>query len=701
LNARKKICPVVRKPQMSLYDTLRVSCEQIFSRKSLGVIWGKRNEIDASQLPIVKALYDNRKRGSIEGSVCIEYRLKASVPGKMGYGRLYGTRGSLETLEREIRGTLCEEFYHDIDMKNAHPVIMYQFAKRYHNMDMPAVINYCNTRDEHLASISTNRDEAKTAFLKLLYGGKCEYPMFADFSREATELAHHLGNLVEHSKLVIHLRKQDKNLYASLLALIIQKEERHIMLAMKASLEAMGWSVDVLAYDGVMIRKKPNMKLTDEMLRQVETDILKQTGYKVELVDKQFEKYDIPADAGEVAPKVSNELYQETKLKFEENHFYFSTTNTIAEINKEGTLTFYSLEHAATKLNGFDFKHSKALQDRTAFLPLWLKDSERRTYSKIDQKPSDDIEVYSPPVTFKYTESKPKEDKTEIIACFNDLVGLAAGRDEGIAYFITHWFAHLVQKPFENPLSALILTGQEGCGKDTIGDFFCEWVLGDVYSHNYTSTKQFWEKHDTGRFGKFFVKLEEANGYLNRQNVGDMKSIITSRTLTVNPKGDKPITSANYNRFFMTTNEGCPVKVEEGSRRFMISACSAEKKGNIAYWKKVRATLFNAEGAATVGKYLMDLDLSNFETTIFPENPYLQQIKENEKSAEQRFLEQWNGEMVSIIELHNLYVSFCEENELKYVSVNGLGYKLLVPVRDKKLFKHVIENKAHYSKMPM
>jgi hypothetical protein len=682
-------------------ESISIVCEQVFSRKSLGYVWSKRNEIDAGQMSIIKALYDNRKKGSIEGSVRVEYKLARGLVGKLGYGRLYGTRGSLETLEREIRGTLCEEFYHDIDVKNAHPVILYQFAKMKYNREMPSVKKYCDNRDACLNAISANRDEAKTAFLKVMYGGKCEYPHLAEYEKEVSSFARMLASQDEHAELVKHLRKQDKNLYASLLALILQTEERKIMLAMKDSLEKQGWTVDVLAYDGVMIRKKPELKLTEDMIRQVEFLIQYTTSYNVELLDKQFEKYDVPVDAGEVAPKVSNELYQDTKLKFEENHFYFSTTNTIAEINKEGTLTFYSLEHAATKLNGFDFKHSKALQDRTAFLPLWLKDSERRTYSKIDQKPSDDIEVYSPPVTFKYTESKPKEDKTEIIACFNDLVGLAAGRDEGIAYFITHWFAHLVQKPFENPLSALILTGQEGCGKDTIGDFFCEWVLGDVYSHNYTSTKQFWEKHDTGRFGKFFVKLEEANGYLNRQNVGDMKSIITSRTLTVNPKGDKPITSANYNRFFMTTNEGCPVKVEEGSRRFMVSACSAEKKGNIAYWKKVRATLFNAEGAATVGKYLMDLDLSNFETTIFPENPYLQQIKDNEKSAEQRFLEQWNGEMVSIIELHNLYVSFCEENELKYVSVNGLGYKLLVPVRDKKLFKHVIENKAHYSKMPM
>jgi hypothetical protein len=680
---------------------MSVMCEQVFNRKSLGYLWSKRNETDPGQLVIMKSLYDNRKKGSIEGSVRVEYKLARGVVGKLGYGRLYGTRGSLETLEREIRGTLCEEFYHDIDVKNAHPVILHQYAKMKYSREMPAVKKYCDNRDACLNAISENRDEAKTAFLKVMYGGKCEYPHLAEYEKEVSSFAKMLVNQENHAELVKHLRKQDKNLYASLLALVLQTEERNIMLAMKASLEKMGWSVDVLAYDGVMIRKKPELKLTDEMLRQVEKDIFEETKYVIELVDKQFDSYEVPEDAGEVAPKVSNDLYQETKIKFEENHFYYSTTNSIAEINKEGTLSMYSLEHAATKLNGFDFKHSKALQDRTAFLPLWLKDGERRTYSKIDQKPSDDIEVYSPPVYFKWMDAKPKENSTEIIVCFNDLVSLASGRNNGIAEFITNWFAHILQKPFENPLSAIILTGREGCGKDTLGDFFCEWMLGDVYSHNYTSTKQFWEKHDTGRFGKFLVKLEEANGYLNRQNVGDMKSIITSRTITVNPKGEKPITSSNYNRFLMTTNEGSPVKIEEGSRRFMLSACSTDKIGDIAYWKKVRALLFNAEGAATVGKYLINLDLSNFEPTVFPENPYMQQVKENEKSAEQRFFEQWEGEMMQIAELHLLYAQYCLDNSLQCVSLSGFGYKLLVPLRDKKLHKKIIDNKAYYSKQPI
>ena len=93
--------PVVRNPQMaSSTPEMSVMCEQVFSRKSLGYIWSKRNEIDPGQMAIIGALYNNRKKGSIKGSVRVEYKLARSIVGKLGYGRLYGTRGSLETLER-------------------------------------------------------------------------------------------------------------------------------------------------------------------------------------------------------------------------------------------------------------------------------------------------------------------------------------------------------------------------------------------------------------------------------------------------------------------------------------------------------------------------------------------------------------------------------------------------------------------------
>ena len=149
----------------------------------------------------------------------------------------------------------------------------------------------------------------------------------------------------------------------------------------------------------------------------------------------------------------------------------------------------------------------------------------------------------------------------------------------------------------------------------------------------------------------------------------------------------------------MTTNDGTPVKCEEGSRRFMISACSSEKIGDVAYWKKVRKTLFNPEGAATIGKYLSELDLSDFEPTVFPKNEYMDQLKENEKSAEQRFIKVWDGKEITVIELYEKYSEFCFENKLNGVNTMlGFGHKLLPFIRDKEITKKFIEGRAYYSK---
>ena len=676
-----------------------VVCEQIFSKKSLSFLWENRNKLDAGQLSIVNSLYNNRKKGSMEGSVRVEYKLARSVPGKLGFGRLYGTKGSMETLEREARGTLCEEFYHDIDVKNAHPVILHQFAKMFFERDMPEVRNYCDNRDAYLKAIDNNRDEAKTAFLKIMYGGKCEHAHLVAYEKEVSSFTRMLGNQEKYQELMVYLRKQDKNVYASLLAQILQTEERTIMLVMKKSLEAMGWSVDVLAYDGVMIRKNKNLTLTPEMLRQVEKDILNQTKYVIELVDKQFEKYDVPVEAGDVAPKISKTIYNERKAEFEKDHFYFGPTNSIAEINSNGTISFYEIPHAKILFNTFDFKHSIALEDRSSFIDLWLKDDSRRVYYEIDMKPSENPRVYSPPVTFKHEEGSCPEDDEKIVGYFNKLVNLASNENTVISEYIFKWLAHMVQKPFENPGTAIILTGRQGCGKDTLGDFISDYIIGRDYSHNYISTEQFWEKHDTGRFNKFFVKIEEASGFLNRQHIGDMKARVTSATLTINPKGQKALTTSNYNRFFMTTNEGNPVKIEDGNRRFMVTPCSAEKVGDMAFWADLRKTLFTPEGGAAIGRLLSEIDLSDFDPRVLPQNDFTEMLKEQDMSPEERFIKEWDGKETRACDLYTNYTHYCFENGLQVLrNADSFGRKLIPMVRDKKLFRIVTRVGALYHK---
>ena len=659
-----------------------IICEQVFSRKSLGFLWAKRDELDPGVASILDSLYKNRRKGSVDGSSRITYSLPKTGAGKLGFGRMYGSKGGMETLEKECRGTLCEQFYYDIDVKNAHPVILVQFAKRYYNVDMIEVGKYCDNREAYLAQISDNKDEAKTAIIKIFYNGANEYPFLKKLQDEIKGfIKTHLMTDTRYAGLLAYVKKQDGNTNGTFLSHILQTEERRIMLAMRSALFAENWKVDVLAYDGVMIRKDPKNIFDESLLRRTEEAVRNNTGYTIELVNKKFESYDVPANDGEVDFKVSKEMYDERKAEFEENHFYYAPSNTIAEVNGDN-IAFYEIPHAKTMFIKYDFTHSKLIKDRTSFIDLWLHDNDRRTITKIDQKPSDDPNTYSPPTIFRYTTFEPAEDQGEI-KLFLELVNILTGKQELLAEYLLNWTAHIIQKPFENPKTAIILTGEKGCGKDTYGDFISEWIVGEKYYHNYTSTTQFWDKYDCDRLNKFFIKLEEASGALNRQHIGEMKARITAHNQTFNPKGIKSVTANNYNRYLMTSNEAKPVQVEDGERRFNVFPCSADWVGKHEQWDEVRRILFCPRGAAIIGKYLATLDISKFDPRKLPENAYQNHIIESEQSAETLFIKNWEGVEVEMSDLFHLYQQYCRENDLAYVkSSQMLGHRLCKFIRD-------------------
>ena len=663
-----------------------ITCEQQFSRAALGFLWAKREQLDPGQRTILDALYMGRKKGSIDGSIRVEYRLPKTGVGKLGFGRCYGSKGSLETLERECRGTMCREYYDDVDVVNCHPVLLHQLAQRNYQVEMPEVEKYCDNRPEYLAKISKDKDEAKQAVIKVFYNGKNEHPHLEPLSKEIRNfIKKHLMEDEVYRDLLAYVRKQENNTYGSFLSHILQTEERKVMMAMRQYFMDQGFSVDVLAYDGVMIRKGKKA-LEEAILRGAEEFIYRATGYRIDLIVKPFEFFEVTEDqkeeTEEVAPKVKKVDYERNKTMFEDSHFYFSTTNEIVEVNPMGRLNYEKLEHAQTKYVAYDFKHSNNMMDRTNFVKLWLNDPSRRTIHTIDMRPSDDPMVFSPPVVFRYT-TFPKAENTKAIWWFDNLIRILSNNNETIYEYLYCWLAHMIQRPFENPGTAIFFTGAKGCGKDTLGDFLVQWIVGSTLAHNYDSTAQFWEKHDTSRENRILIKLEEVSGVVNRQHVAEMKARITSADLTVNEKGKTPRTSANYNHYIGTTNEGQPVKVEEGERRFNVFACSPEWVGQLDKWKELRAVLFCPEGASAIGHYLAELDLGSFDPRKMPENEYLAQAIDAEITPERAFITQWDGKEASMSELYDLYVVFCQDQKMPYATNSrSLGLKLMEYIRD-------------------
>ena len=671
-----------------------ITTTQCFSRSGVGFLWDKRTSLDPGQVAIINALFNNRKKGQIDCQQEITYKLARSKAGQLGYGRYYGTKGSLETLEKECRGTICKDYYHDIDIVNCHPVLLSQYARRHYQKDLPENDNYVANRDTFLAAMGESRDQAKQELIRILYGGTNRLDCTAKLSAEIRLFSKFLAQQPEHKKLLDAVKHED-NVYGKFLSYILQTEERSCMLAMRESLTADGWSVDVLAYDGVMIRKREGADITVAM-RNAEAYIREKTGYEITLVNKDFSYYDVPLLDEEIVKGVTRQMYDEMKADFESNHFYYAPADQYVEVRPNGELMFMKDYHADTYLGAkYIFRKSDKFADYIKFFNLWRDDDSRRIIHSLAFHPSSDPTVFTLPLNFAYKTVEPKEG-TEHVALFLELLSiLATGKQ---LEYLLNWLAHLLQKPLENPKVAIVATGIKGCGKDTPFDCVIQTILGAQYSINYTNNKQLFAPHDTGRLNKFLAKVEEADRNECMRNASTLKSMITAAVETFNPKGVKEIQAHNYCRFVFTTNKGNPFEMNDGERRFLVLNAKPTRKNDTAFWNKVWGTLFTPEAGRAIADYFLKRDISKWNVRDIPMSEYQLEVIESEKTSEQKFVEAWDYGELAGEELYDKYRSFCLRENLPFAgNLIALGKRLLPLVRDGAIIKRRKKDGVFYS----
>ena len=670
-----------------------ITTTQVFNRRNLGFLLDKSGDLPKDQSEQITAIKNNRKKGSIEGIQTITYKLAKSKAGQLGFGRYYGSKGSFDYLQKEVRGTLCKDYYHDIDIDNCHPTILCQFAQRYYNTDLPEVDKYVANREAYLKNIMTEdgvtRDAAKTQMIKILYGGSVKPDSYLfPLSEEVRNFSKKIFKAGEYALLADAVKHED-NFYGSFLSQILQKEERGCMMTMKRFFECTGWSVDALQYDGIMTRKREGVACDNNLLMECMKSIKEHTGYIVSLSIKEFQSFELPSVNEEVAKGVSLAAYQAMKMDFESYNFYYAPTNEYYEYQEGQTPISMGLQHATEYYKKkWNFKLSGKIGDYAQFFPIWREDVATRTIRQLSLRPSTRDDVFQIPMRLKYQEyTKTLEAKgitedickhiglspedaqnfpNQHVAIFTYLMLLITNHNHTLADFVANWFAHCLQKPYETPRVSLVVVGAKGIGKDTIFDFFMEYVIGSLFSHNFLSTEAYFEKHNCDRMHKLFVKLEEADSKICLDNKNLLKGRITANTDSFNPKGSKTITTDNVARVAMTTNGTCPVDLADKERRFVVSKASIEKKGDSEFWKMVRKELFNEDAGRAVAEWLLERDISDVDFNNLPANEYQEAVIESRMTSEQLFIESWDGLELKVSDLHEKYLEFCRDNHLPY-----------------------------------
>ena len=655
--------------------------EQLFNRKTMGALWAIRHKFNPGDAALLDALYKNKRKTSIQGKTTITYKLTANTAGRLGYGRYYGSRGGLEQLECSIRGTLAAEYYTDIDIVNCHPVLIPQIAKRLLDMDMPSIETYNENRDvifdEIMASQNITRDAAKEFSSMALYNGKLADSAPALFRAMQTEVRAFTKALIaskQHDALYQHIKIQDKNTYGSFLSLIIQTEERHCLDAMVDYLTSIGLQVDVLAYDGCMTRGTNN--ITDEILRGCEQAIKDATGYTVQLKVKPMTVLeDLELEADESA-KDTDAAYTEMRTRWEESHFHYKPTNTVVEV-VQGKMNHYTQEHALSVFNMW--RLPSKTEKPELFIRRWLEDPERRMIDTLLYKPQSECKANEFSLFSGYTyQNIEAADDPAAVAAFNRVLRAVSNNSAEVYDYILKTFAHMVQRPCDKTGICIILCSPEqGTGKDTLLGWMMK-LMGNHVAH-YTSGDIFWDKHDTRKEGAVMMYLEEA-GAENRTRENALKARITSDDVEINPKGLRGYTVPSIARYFMTTNEINPVKLDETDRRFMIVNCSPELRTQREFWTQLHQQLAtNPAWLTSVGKMLEGVDISGWNPRVIPTTAYKEALQECSVKSEKMFLQQWGGERVSAGDLYLEYREYCQSRSIPYCTTAKSFGMALVP----------------------
>ena len=281
-----------------------------------------------------------------------------------------------------------------------------------------------------------------------------------------------------------------------------------------------------------------------------------------------------------------------------------------------------------------------------SFFESWNADVNVKTYYNFNYYPNEKLCPANCKNLWKpFPILKVPLDTSANTSKITEFIDTLLGKD--CAQYVLNWLAHIVQKPERKTEVCILLYGEQGCGKSTIGEYLLRKIIGlDKMIITSKADKMF------GRFvnsqGKLLAVLNECSGK-DTFNICDiLKDAITMTTTEQEKKGVDAVAVTDYTNFIFTTNNINSVKIEEGDRRFMPIEINPELKNNVSYFKELYADLDNDVIVRKFYEELMNRDLSKFNPSKHrPETELMKDMKSMNRNCIKQFIDYWKEKVIS------------------------------------------------------
>ncbi len=253
--------------------------------------------------------------------------------------------------------------------------------------------------------------------------------------------------------------------------------------------------------------------------------------------------------------------------------------------------------------------------------------------------------------------------------------------DETSYQYLLGWCARMVQKPDCQGEVAIVLRGEKGTGKGTLGS-----ALGTLFGGHYLYLSN--SEQLTGRFNAhlrdaIFIFADEAFFAGDKKHEGSLKSIITEPMITIEAKFGAIVAAPNYGHLLMATNNDWAIPASSDERRYAVFNVSSEKLQDLSYFKAIKDEM----AAGGLGAMLHDLlihDISDFNVRRVPKTEGLR----DQKLLSLKGVDAWlydclqKGQIPELMSPHvtdrtwdDSGVSFDKTNAYDYLVSNARRYK--------------------------
>ncbi|VWC95481.1 hypothetical protein BLA39750_02192 [Burkholderia lata] len=188
--------------------------------------------------------------------------------------------------------------------------------------------------------------------------------------------------------------------------------------------------------------------------------------------------------------------------------------------------------------------------------------------------------------------------------------------DKQLFHWMIGYFAHMVQKPWEKPLTALVFKGKKGTGKNALVERIGK-LLGSAFL--LTSKRRYLVSNFNGHFENCLcLTLDEAFWSGDKESEGILKDLITGAEHNIEHKGKESYKVANLTRVVIIGNEDWIVPASHDERRYAVFTMGEGRMQDREYFREMRVGLDEQGGNAHLLRYLLDFDLSTVDVNAAP-----------------------------------------------------------------------------------